>query len=106
VGDQHAGTRERVHQRRLPGVGVAHERREVEPFAATRPTASLALPPHFVEACLQVQQASFNHAPVGLEERLTRTTCTDAATQTRQTLPNAAQPWPQILELRELDLHT
>src|SRR5207237_3940180 len=105
IRDEHARARERVHERRLAGVRVADERREIEALAAARLPAALALLRDLVKTLLQIEQAALDDATIGLEERFTGTAGADATTEARQSFPDAPKTRPQVLELRELDLH-
>src|SRR5688572_30438763 len=105
VGHEDIGTGQRVHQRRLARVRVAHERREEEPVARARGPRRRTLLLHLREAALQVEEAALDDATVGLEERLAGTAGADAAAEPREALPEALQAREHVLHLRELHLH-
>src|SRR6266851_1827989 len=104
VRDEDVRAREQVEQRGLADVGVADERGEEETLAAPRAAAALALRLHLSQTRLEVEEPALDDAAIGLEERLTRAARSDATTEPRQALPDPAEPWHLVLELRELDL--
>src|SRR5439155_3140951 len=97
-------SRQRVEERRLPGVRVADERGgrngRLVPALAQLP----ATPPHLLDVLADRMNARPDAPAIGLELRLPGTSRADAAAEPRQRRPGADQPRQQVLELRELDL--
>ena len=104
VGDEHVRIRERVHERGFPGVRVAHERREEQPFARPRAARPLALLRHLAEALAQLLDALADDLAVALELRLAGAARADATAEARELLALAGEARQPVLELRELYL--
>jgi hypothetical protein len=103
--DQHAGVGERVHEGRLPGVGVADQRdRHVGHVGALFPV-QLAGAFDLGDPALQAHDLFADAPAIDLELGFTGATGSDAATaETRQVGPGARQARQHVLELRQLDL--
>ena len=102
VFDEHAGPGERVEQRALARVRVAHERDAelATPLAALGLTLAL----DGAEIAPQHRDALAHAAAVHLELGLARAARADAARLTLEVLPHAGEPRQSVLELRQLDL--
>src|SRR5205085_2485952 len=102
--DENAGVRERVHQRRLAGIGVADERdrhvRDAGALAAVQVARTLDL----TQASAQTDDALSDAPAVDLELRLAGSACSDAAAEAREMRPRAGEARQHVLELRQLDL--
>ncbi len=109
LSDAHAGSGERVEQRRLAGVRIAGERhrrhrRRLSPGAHHAPISL-----HADEPAAQRGDPVAGEAAIGLDLRLARTPGPDAAVdppgaEALEVGPQAAHPGEVVLELRELDL--
>ena len=100
--DQHVRARERVEQRALSRVRIAHERGAE--LAAAPAALGLALAVHRLELALEAGDALVHPAAVALELRFARPARADAAGLALEVLPHAGEPRQRVLELRELDL--
>src|SRR5262249_18106474 len=99
------GAGQRVEQRRLPGVGVAHERNGERPTALPRAALHLAAALELAELVLEHLDARGDEAPVDLELGLAHPRQESlAAALALEVRPAAYQPRRSVLELRELDL--
>src|SRR5207249_6820754 len=79
-------------QRRLPGVRVADERREVEPLLGTRAARALALLGHRREPLLEVLDPAADDLAIALELRLTGTAGVDPTTEPGHLPAHAGEP--------------
>src|SRR5204862_781081 len=104
IGDQHVGTGERVHERRLPRVGVPDDRGEEETFAGTGAACALALLRDLVELLAQILDALADDLPVALELRFTGAARADPAAEARHLLAAPGESRQPVFELRELHL--
>ncbi len=104
VADAHVGARERVQQRRLAGVGVAHQRHRRRGRALALGALDRARALDVLEAPAQRCDAVARKAPVGLDLRLARAPRADAAAEPLEVAPQAAHAREVVFELRELDL--
>ena len=102
VFDEDIGARQRFEQTRLPGVGVADERRRRD-VAPALPQIGAVFGDLF-QPPLEHRDLVANHSAVGFELRLAGPAQSDTAANTRQVGPHAREPRQQVLELRELDL--
>ena len=106
IRDENVGPGERIHERRLPGIRVADDRRQEKPFARARATRPLALSRDLVQLLAKVLDALADDLPVALELRFARAACADAAAESRHLLSAPGEARKPVLELRELDLDT
>ena len=103
VGDVGIGTRERAEQRRLAGVGVAHQRQRRNRDLRALLPAGIALLLELLQPCRQRLDALAQQTPVGLELRFAGTAIANAATALALEVgPAAHQARGNVLELRQL----
>jgi hypothetical protein len=109
--DEDPGSRERVQQARLAGVGVADDRDTRDVVATALAPLGLADLAHRLDVAAQLGHAVADAPPVQLDLRLTGATATDpdaaggpAADLPRQGLAPSAQAREQVRQLGELDL--
>ena len=101
--DEDAGIRERVHERRLAGVGVADDAHGKLIRAGPYFLDLLLL--YVQEALLQFADALADDSPVGLQLLLARPARADTAAVALQVRPHLLKARQRVLELRELHLH-
>ena len=102
--DRHLGARQRVQQRRLPGVRVAGEGDGRNFGAPPLASARFTLPFEILEALLEQRDPPPRQSPVRLQLRLARASRSDAAAESLEVLPHAAHARQVVFELRQLDL--
>ena len=93
---------ERIQERALARVGVAHQRHDGHPRAA--PSLLAPVPPHLLDAPLQRLDLGADQAAVGFELRLTGAAQADRALHPLQVRPLPRQTRQQVLVLRQRDL--
>ena len=101
---QYSGLRERVEQRRLAGVRIAHQRHSrhwgrFAPLPLLRPDAA-----HVFQLLLHVANAASNLPAIGLKLGFARTARADAAAELRHFHPAAREPRQHVLQLRQFYL--
>ena len=95
---------ERIEQRRLSRVGVAHQRDHPERHRLPRAAARGALLAHCFDGVLDFSHAIANAPAVGFKFLLARSARADAAAKPRKFFAASGQPRQQIIELRKLHL--
>ena len=88
----------------MPAFVLADERDHRDARLAAPLTLQAPMNLHALELPADLDDLPSDHAPVGLELRLTRSSGTDAAAEALQVGPLPDQPRQQIGELRQLDL--
>ncbi len=104
IGDQHVRTRERVHERRLPGVGVAGDRDLGDAGALTPGTLHLARAGEVLQILTKLGDPTADVLAVDLQLGLAGTARPDATAEPAHRLAPPAEPGQEVVELRELDL--
>ncbi len=104
VAHAHVRARQRVQQRRLAGVRVAHQRDRRQRRALALGALHRARALHVLQAPAQHRDAVARQPSIGLDLRLPRTPRADAAAQALEVAPQAAHARQVVLQLRELDL--
>src|SRR2546425_7341078 len=95
-------TREQVHDRGFPGVGIADERHARYGRALLAPLIPLLLDVRQVGR--QARDALADDAAIDLELRLSHAPLADSADLPRQVAPLPGEAWQEVAELRQLDL--
>src|SRR5581483_1490209 len=103
--DHDARLREAVHQRRLAGVRVADERDGRKRDGRALVAVDVPGPLDVLEPARQLRDPLADAPAIDFELRLPRSARPDAAAEAREVRPLPREPRPEILELRELDLH-
>ena len=93
-----------VEQRRLAGVGVAHDGHGRQQAPLAGPSGRLPAAPHLLHALPGLLDALADDPAVGLQLGLPRASRADAATRAREVGPQAGQPRQLVLQLRQLHL--
>jgi hypothetical protein len=98
------GPRQRIEQRRLPGIRVADQghgrhRRRLPPLPLLRPDAA-----HVFQLLLHMADAPVNLSPIGFQLGFTGAAGADAATELRHFHAASRQPRQHVLQLRQLHL--
>ena len=101
---QHVGLGERIEQRRLPRVRIAHQRHRghrnrFAPLPLLRPDAA-----HIFDLLLDVPDAAVDFSPVGFQLRFARSAGADAAAQLRHFHAASRQPRQHVFQLRQFHL--
>ena len=97
-------TGERVQERRLAGVRVAHQRDRRKRRALALGALDRARSLHVLQAPAQRRDPVARQAAVGLDLRLPRSPRADPATEPLEVAPQPAHPREVVLELGQLDL--
>ena len=101
---EHVGIGERVEERALAGVGVAHDRDHRHVESAAPAATLLALLGQRLELRFEVRQALACPPATDFELRFTGAAPADTAGETRERVVFLPQPRERVLELGELDL--
>ena len=104
VAHAHLGARQGVQQRRLAGVGVAHQRDRRQRRALALGALHRARALHVLEAPAQRRDAVARQPAVRLDLRLPRAPRADPAAEALEVAPQAAHAREVVLELGQLHL--